>query len=149
MRIIAAALLATLVSVGPVSARPPDAPDYKKIEKHFSGDQTVIGETIRYPQGGPVNIQSLSVTLMPGETTGWHKHGVPTYGYILSGELTVDYAEKGKRVYRTGEAFMDAIDWWHNGSNGTGKQTRILVVFMGAKGYSPVIREGAPQETPK
>ena len=149
MRITATALLATLILVGPVSARPPDAPDYKKIEKHFSGDQTVIGETIRYPKGEPVNIQSLTVTLKPGESTGWHKHGVPTYGYILSGELTVEYAEKGKRVYQAGAAFMDAIDWWHNGSNGTGSPVRVLVVFMGAKGHAPVIRKGAPQETPK
>ncbi len=149
MRIAATALLVLAASTGPASTRPPDQPDYRKIEKHFSGDQTVIGETIRYPKGGPVNIQSLTVTLGPGETTGWHKHGVPAYGYILAGDLTIDYGEKGKRVYRAGEAFMDAIDWWHNGSNDTGKPVRILVVFMGAKGLSPVIRKGAPAQTSK
>lgn len=149
MRITAIALLALVVSMGPASARPLDQPDYKKIEKHFSGDQTITGETIQYPKGEPVNIQSLIVTLQPGETTGWHKHGVPTYGYILKGDLTVDYGEKGKRVYRTGEAFMEAIDWWHNGSNDTDKPARVLVVFMGAKGHAPVIRDGAPKETPK
>jgi quercetin dioxygenase-like cupin family protein len=149
MRITATALLALLVSVGPVSAKPADQPDYKKVKKLFSGDQTIVGETIHYPQGEPVNIRSLIVTLKPGEATGWHKHGVPTYGYMLSGELSVDYGKKGKRVYRTGEAFMEAMDWWHNGLNETGKPARVLVVFMGAKGHPPVIREGAPKQAPK
>lgn len=149
MRAAAIALSALLISTAAASARPPEQPDYKKIEKHFSSNRTITGETIRYPQGQPVNIQSLIVTLRPGETTGWHKHGVPTYGYILSGDLTVDYGEKGKRLYRPGEAFMEAMDWWHNGSNGGSQPVRVLVVFMGAKGHARVIREGAPQENPK
>ena len=149
MHIIVTSMLALLVWVGPASARTPEQPDYKKIEKHFSSNQNVTGETIHYPKGEPVNIRSLIVTLKPGETTGWHKHGAPTNGYILSGGLSVDYGAKGKRVYRTGEAFMEAMDWWHNGSNDTGKPARVLVVFMGANGHAPVIRNGAPAETPK
>ncbi len=145
MRVTAISLLALAVSVGPVSARPPETPEYKKVEKLYSGDQSIVGETIRYPNGDPVNIRSLIVSLKPGEKTGWHKHGVPTYGYILSGDLSVDYGEKGKRVYKAGEAFMEAMDWWHNGSNETAKPVRVLVVFMGAKGHAPVIREGAPK----
>jgi quercetin dioxygenase-like cupin family protein len=130
-------------------ARAPDQPKYKSVEKHFSGNLNITGETIHYPKGEPVNIQSLVVTLRPGETTGWHKHGVPTYGYVLSGNLTVDYGKKGKRHYRPGEAFMEAMDWWHNGSNGGMEPVRVLVVFMGAKGSQPVIRDGAPKEAPK
>jgi len=114
MRIITTALLALLIPMSPVSAKSPEKPDYKKVEKLFSGDQTIVGETIHYPKGDPVNIRSLIVTLKPGDKTGWHKHGVPTYGYMLSGGLSVDYGEKGKRVYKAGEAFMEAMDWWHN-----------------------------------
>lgn len=66
MRIIVTAMLAFLVWVDPSSARSSDQPDYKKIEKHFSG-----------------------------------------------------------------------------------KPARVLVVFMGAKGHPPVIREGAPAQAPK
>ncbi len=145
MRFTITALLALLVSTPPASARPSAPPEYKKIEKLYSGDQTITGETIRYPDGDPVNIRSLVVTLKPGEKTGWHKHGVPTYGYILSGDLSVDYGEKGKRIYKAGEAFMEAMDWWHDGSNDTGEPVRVLVVFMGAKGHAPVIRKGAPK----
>ncbi len=66
MRIIVTAMLALLVWAGPSSARTPDQPDYKKIEKLLSG-----------------------------------------------------------------------------------KPARVLVVFMGAKGHPPVIREGAPAQAPK
>jgi hypothetical protein len=44
---------------------------------------------------------------------------------------------------------MEAMDWWHNGINDTGKPARVLVVFMGAKGQPPVIRKGAPKQAPK
>jgi quercetin dioxygenase-like cupin family protein len=149
MRIAAATLLALLASAVASSARPPSQPEYKRVEKLYEGNRSIIGETIRYPQGDPVDIRSLIVTLQPGETTGWHKHGVPTYGYNLEGGLTVDYGEKGKRVYRTGEAFMEAMDWSHNGSNEGALPARVLVVFIGAKDHDPVIRKDAPKETVK
>lgn len=145
MRVVASIALALIVSSGATLAREPGQPDYKRIEKLYSGDKTSIGETIRYPEGDAVNIQSLIVTMKPGETTGWHKHGVPTYGYILSGQVTVDYGEKGKRTYRAGEGFMDAMNWWHNGINDGDVPVRILVVFMGAKGSPAVIHKKEPK----
>ena len=141
MRILAPVSLALLISIGPALARAPEHQDYKRVEKIFSGNKTAIGETIRYPKGEPVDIQSLIVTLRPGETTGWHKHGVPAFGYILSGEVTVDYGEKGRRTYKSGEGFVDAMNWWHNGVNEGAEPVRILVVFMGAKGSPDVIHK--------
>lgn len=145
MRYLLAGIILVFALAETSGAKSPGQPDYKKVIKHFDGNKTIIGETIRYPAGDPTNIQSLVVTLLPGEATGWHKHGVPTYGYILSGSVTVDYGEKGKRTYRAGDAFMEAMDWWHNGRTEGGEPVRILVVFMGAKGARPVIREGAPK----
>lgn len=149
MRFVAATLLAFAVLAVPALGLAPSQPDYKRLEKLYSGDKTIIGQTISYPKGDPVEIQSLIVTMKPGETTGWHKHGVPTYGYILSGQVTVDYGKKGKRTYRAGEAYMEAMDWWHDGANTGPVPVRILVVFMGAKGHSAVIKDGAPTQAPK
>ena len=143
MRFVASIVLALFVSTGATLARAPEQPEYKRVEKLYSGDKTIIGETIRYPKGEPVNIQSLIVTMKPGETTGWHKHGVPTYGYILAGQVSVDYGDKGKRTYRAGQAFMEAMDWWHDGVNDGDVPVRILVVFMGAKGSPAVIHKPA------
>jgi quercetin dioxygenase-like cupin family protein len=79
--------------------------------------------------------------MKPGETTGAHRHGVPTYGYILEGQVTVDYGSDGKRTYRKGEAFMEAKTVTHDGTNDGDVPVRILVVFMGADGAENVIRE--------
>ncbi len=74
--------------------------------------------------------------MQPGEETGWHEHGVPMFGYILEGELTVDYGAEGTRVYRKGDAVIEAIDTAHNGRNTGSGVARILAVFMGADGVA-------------
>ena len=89
----------------------------------------------------PAKITSAIVTLAPGERTGPHKHGVPTYGYILSGAVTVDYGNHGQRVYKAGTASMEAMDVWHDGVNASDEPCRILVVFMGSETARNVIRK--------
>jgi len=100
----------------------------------LSTDETVIGQPLAYPAQGKAKVTSVIVTMQPGEETGWHRHDAPMFGYILEGEVTVDYGAKGTRVYRQGEAVMEAVDWPHSGRNTGGVQTRILAVFMGAEG---------------
>jgi quercetin dioxygenase-like cupin family protein len=97
-------------------------------------ERTILGQPIAYPTQAPAKVASAIVSMEPGEETGWHKHDVPMFGYILEGEITVDYGAKGTRVYRQGDALIEAIDVPHNGRN-TGKgEARILAVFMGANG---------------
>ena len=87
--------------------------------------QTIIGQRIAYPTEAPAKVTAVIVTMLPGEATGWHRHDVPMFGYILEGEVTVDYGAKGTRVYKKGDALMEAIDWEHNGRNsGSGAGTR-------------------------
>jgi len=100
----------------------------------LSTDETVIGQPIAYPAQGKAKVTSVIVTMQPGEETGWHRHDVPMFGYILEGEVTVDYGAKGTRVYRQGDAVMEAVDWPHSGRNTGGIPARILAVFMGAEG---------------
>ena len=118
-----------------VEARAP----YPRVHKLISTGETVVGETIRYPAASPAQLSAAIVALQPGEHTGWHRHGVPVFGYMLEGELTVDYGDKGQRIYRSGEGFAEAIDIAHDGRN-TGEQPmRVLAVFMGAKGHPSTI----------
>ncbi len=100
----------------------------------LSTGQTVLSQPIAYPTQSPAKIVSAIVTMLPGEETGWHQHDVPMFGYILEGEVTVDYGTKGTRVYRQGEALVEAIDVPHNGRNSGTGPARILSVFMGAEG---------------
>jgi hypothetical protein len=59
---------------------------YNEVREVFSGNQTVAGEDIRFPQNNP-SIHSLVVTMAPGEETEWHQHHAPLYAYILEGEM--------------------------------------------------------------
>lgn len=113
---------------------------HPKVQPLLSTGRTVIGERIVYPRGAPARVTAVVIALKPGEETGWHRHGVPLYGYILEGELTVDYGVHGKRVYRKGDSLMEAIAAPHNGRNTGAGVMRVLAVFMGA--------EGRPNSTP-
>jgi quercetin dioxygenase-like cupin family protein len=98
----------------------------------LSTEETILGQPITYPTGTPL-ITSAIITLPPGGQTGWHEHSIPLYAYILEGELTVDYGPEGTRVYRAGEAVMEAIDWAHNGTSTGTVPVRILAVYIGAE----------------
>jgi quercetin dioxygenase-like cupin family protein len=90
----------------------------------------VLGDPIVYPSG-PANVTAAIVTVPPGGQTGLHNHEVPLFAYILEGELTVDYGEKGKKTYRVGEAVLEAQDWPHNGTNTGTVPMKLLAVYMG------------------
>ena len=83
----------------------------------LSTGTTILGETLHYPTGGPAHITAEIVTLEPGGKTILHRHGVPMFAYILEGELTVDYGDRGKRTYRKGDAFMETMDVPHFGAD--------------------------------
>jgi quercetin dioxygenase-like cupin family protein len=100
----------------------------------LSTGTSIVGEMLRYPTGGPAHVTAAIVTVTPGATTIVHKHGVPLFAYILDGELTVDYGAHGKRTYRAGEAFMEAMDVAHFGVNTGAQPVRILAVYIGAEG---------------
>lgn len=106
----------------------------------FSGGKTVMGEDIVYPQTGPAQVQALIVVLAPGESTVVHKHGVPTFIQILEGEVTVDYEGHGKRTYRQGETFLEAMNVPHAGTNTGTVPVRMLAVYIGADGSQAVIK---------
>jgi len=99
---------------------------------------SIVGETLRYPEGD-AHVTAAIVTLAPGEETIVHRHGVPLFAYILDGELTVDYGDHGKRIYRKGDAFMEAMAVAHHGVNTGTEPMRLIAVYMGAKGASDVI----------
>jgi quercetin dioxygenase-like cupin family protein len=102
----------------------------------LSTTQTILGQAIVYPAEAPAKVDAAIVSMQPGEETGWHRHDVPMFGYVLEGEVTVDYGAKGKRVYRRGDALVEAIDVPHNGRNTGSGEARILSVFMGANGVA-------------
>lgn len=99
---------------------------------------TVVGEEIHYPTTGPAIVTASVVTIEPGADTVFHRHPAPMFAYILEGEVTVDYGSKGQRVFRKGEALMEAMNVPHRGTNLGTTAVSILAVYMGAEGTQNV-----------
>jgi quercetin dioxygenase-like cupin family protein len=131
--------LALVLLPGPAAAQnaepaQPQSHVYSGVRTVLSTETTVTGEPIKYPSGAPGQLTAQEITLQPGQQTGWHTHPVPVFGYILEGELTVDYGPKGQRVYRKGDGFAEATNEAHNGRNLTQGPVTILAVFAGMEG---------------
>ena len=95
---------------------------------------TTLDQAIGYPKKTPAQVTSYITQLEPGQETGWHKHKVPAFVYILEGTLTVEYDAGVVKEYAAGAAYMEAQDVWHNGTNKGDAPARFLSVYMGAKG---------------
>ena len=93
-----------------------------------------LEQPVAYPRKGPAQVSSVLLTLEPGQETGWHRHRVPLYVYVLEGTVTVEYDAGVVKEYPAGTAFMEAEDVWHNGTNAGDDTARILTVYMGAEG---------------
>ena len=128
------AVLAATLAVLAISASADDLVALKPTAAPvLTTSQTIIGQPIAYPSG-TATVASSVITIPPDGETGWHLHAVPLFGYILAGELTVDYGDKGTHIYKTGDGLMEAINWPHNGMNMGTVPVRILAVYMGAEG---------------
>jgi quercetin dioxygenase-like cupin family protein len=103
----------------------------------------VLGAPLVYPDGDP-NVTAAIVIIPPGGETGWHSHEVPLFAYILEGELTVDYGEKGKKTYRAGDGVLEAMDWPHNGTNTADVPMKLIAVYMGGGDKANTLREPLP-----
>lgn len=119
---------------------------YAKVVEVFSGDTTVAGEKVSFPQTDP-SVKSLIVSMDPGEKTAWHQHGAPMFAYILQGEITVTYEGLGKKVYREGDGLLEAMHVTHEGQNTGEGPARILTVFLLGDNGTPTVIEDAPGET--
>ncbi len=112
---------------------------YQQVQPLLKTDKSVLGEPLLLPDGSLLQVTSTIVTIAPGEETAWHKHGVPLYAYVLSGDLTIDYGDRGERRFSAGSAFMEAMDHWHRGTNRGSQPVRILAVYLGVSDAPAVI----------
>jgi quercetin dioxygenase-like cupin family protein len=94
------------------------------------GPKTILGQDFKYPTGTPL-IKAFDITIPPGKQTSLHSHAIPLYAYVISGELEVDYGSKGKRTFKAGTSYIEAIHWCHIGKSMGGKPVRIIGVYLG------------------
>ncbi len=121
---------------GPLLAKSP----YPPLQILLQSGETVLGAPIAYPEGTP-KVTAALVTMIPGQKTGWHRHDVPLFAYVEEGELTVDYGDRGKKVYGPGDALLEAVGVEHEGENTGDGPVRLIAVFMGADGESNTVMQ--------
>jgi quercetin dioxygenase-like cupin family protein len=117
----------------------------EEVKNLLRTSKTILDQPIVYPAGAPAEVTSAIITIEPGGERGWHKHDVPLFGYVLEGELTIDFGPQGRRVFRKGEAFVEAIGVPHNGRNLGSAPVRILAVFMSKVGTPDTVMVAQPQ----
>jgi mannose-6-phosphate isomerase-like protein (cupin superfamily) len=74
-------------------------------------------------------------------STGWHKHPVPVYAYVLEGELTVELKDGRTFMFRKGDAILEVMNTLHNGYNYGSSPVSLVVFYTGAAGVPNVVRE--------
>jgi len=118
---------------------------HSKVRVVLSTGTTVTGQRIRYP-AGRAHVTAQEITLEPGQETGWHTHPVPVIGYILEGELTVDYGAKGQKIYHKGDGFVEALNQPHNGRNTGQEPVKILAIVDGVQGVKAAVMVPPPAQ---
>lgn len=128
-----AAMAALIVPASP--SRADETMAYKDITAielpMASPSADVLGRPIAYPSGTPA-IRAYRITVPPRKATILHQHPVPLYAYILSGTLEVDYGAKGRKTYRAGDNFLEAVDWCHAGRAVGDVPVVLISVYIGA-----------------
>lgn len=92
--------------------------------------KTTLGQDFKYPAGQPL-IKSFLIDIPVGKQTDLHKHLVPLYVYVVSGDLEVDYGSKGKKIYKPGTSYVEAIDWCHLGKVSGKTPVKVIGVYLG------------------
>lgn len=80
------------------------------------------------------------VTLAPREVSAAHRHPIPTIGYVLDGEVEMNFSGKTHH-FKQGDTFYEVPNALHAGTKNvsTTKEARLLVYFIGKKGKPFII----------
>ena len=133
---LSAATGVALLSIGTAGAE-----EASPLPKGFSATpvlksgKTADGDPLAFPQTQKPEIVSVIGTLEPKGQTALHRHPVPVFVYLLEGELSVQIeGQQDRRQYKTGEAFLEVVNKWHQAFNESDQPAKVLVVFMGEEG---------------
>lgn len=109
---------------------------------------TGSGQKIAYPCTDKAEVTAMTVELAPGAETGWHKHTMPVYAYVVNGTLAVEL-EGGKSLsFKAGDVIIEVVDTLHNGRNLGTEPVKLAVFYLGAEGLPNVIKPAANAPSP-
>ncbi len=105
-----------------------------RVEKLLQTDTTVIGQKLAYPKTENAEVTMAKVIVPVGKQTGWHKHQVPVFAYVVKGTLTVELEDGRKNVYLPNSTISEVFDIYHNGYNAGTEDVELIAVYLGVKG---------------
>ncbi len=135
---LAATLASSCGSDSKDSAQPAPAPVVRE-PLLTKASKTVLDQQIVYPTGTQAEVSSATVTMQPGQETGWHRHDAPLYVQIIEGTVTVEYEGGITKSYSKGAVVMEATGTYHNGRNLGTEPVVILTVSIGAEGIENTV----------
>lgn len=104
------------------------------IKELLKTDTTSIGQKITYPEFADPAVTMLKITIPPGKSTGWHKHNIPVFAYVVKGTLTVELEDHREMKFKEESTFAEMRDTYHNGKNMEDSDLVLIAIYMGGKG---------------
>ncbi len=144
IRTVCFCLIGLLLIGSPVFAAEYNSSVTVKVLKKTS--VTGNGQKITYPVTENAEVTAMAVDLAPGAETGWHKHPVPVYAYVVSGALSVELEDGQVFSFGTGDAVIEVVNTWHNGKNKGMEPVKLAVFYLGAEGIPNVIKPGSMEK---
>lgn len=98
------------------------------------------GRKITYPETDRAEVTAMTVELAPGAETGWHKHPIPVYAYVITGSLSVELEDGTLLSFGAGDAVIEVVNTFHNGKNSGTEPVQLVVFYLGVEGIPIVIK---------
>jgi quercetin dioxygenase-like cupin family protein len=115
------------------------------IKELLHTDTTSIGQKITYPEFNDPEVTMLKITIPPGKSTGWHKHNIPVFAYVVKGTLTVELEDHRIMKFKEESTFAEMRETYHNGTNMEDSDLVLIAIYMGGKGQKlSIMKEKQP-----
>ena len=107
-------------------------------EEVLASGTNMLAGLIVYPTG-PAKVTAEMVSFEPEGRTARHQHPVPSFVYVLEGELEVRIEGQEPMRFTPGQAFVEPQDTDMQAFNVAAGPTKLLVIYSGADGGKNMI----------
>ena len=134
-------LMATLTAAAAIGLTAPllalaqDNPEAAGVSRQevLATATNMVNEPITFPTG-PARMTAEMVSFEPGGHTALHQHPVPSFVYVLEGELEVRVEGQEPMRFTPGQVFVEPQNATMQAFNIAEGPTKLLVVSIGAEG---------------
>lgn len=110
-----------------------------KVTPLLKSSSSWNGAQLAWP-AGQAEVTALQIEIAPGAETGWHLHPVPSFAYVLEGELEVGLKDGAVQRFAAGQALAEVVGTMHNGRNVGSGPVKLVVFYVGAAGSTLTIK---------